>query len=131
MQGGFGVGRVGVFTGNPRRGVFQKRGGEGRGAGRETTWNLAARGPFTVKKRPLFDANTFLVGKDNAQKRTKKRQNTQKCTKTRHFAQTHATPPFIVSPLACTQTKTGRLNVSRKTHLANADAFGDWKLFQT
>ena len=30
-------------------------------------------------------------------------QNAQKCTKTRHFAQTHATPPFITPPLACTQ----------------------------
>ena len=40
-----------------------------------------------------------------AQKRTKKCKNAQKCTKARHFAQTHAIPPFIIPPLACTQFK--------------------------
>ena len=40
-----------------------------------------------------------------AQKRTKKCKNAQKCTKTRHFAQTHAIPPFIIPPLACTQNR--------------------------
>ena len=42
----------------------------------------------------------ILAGKI-AQKRTKKRKNAQKCIKTHHFAQTHATPPFIIPPLAC------------------------------
>ena len=54
-----------------------------------------------LRKFALF-LQPILVG-ENAQKRTKKRQNVQKCTKARYFAQTHATPSFIKPPLACTQ----------------------------
>ena len=41
-------------------------------------------------------------------KRTKTRKNVQK---TRHFAPTHATPPFIIPPLACTQNGTSGISV--------------------
>ena len=44
-----------------------------------------------------------ILTRKNTQKRTKKCQNAQKCAKTRHFGQTHATPPSIIPPLACTQ----------------------------
>ena len=49
-----------------------------------------------------------------AQKRTEKDKNTPKCTKTRHSAQTHATPPFIVPPLACTQWASLAAKLSRE-----------------
>ena len=36
----------------------------------------------------------------NAQKKAQQRTN---CTETRHFAQTHPTPPFVIPPSACIQ----------------------------
>ena len=53
--------RVGRGTENPSRGSPKRGGGGGEGRGRGVSvWNLgSARGPFTVKKRPLFDENAF------------------------------------------------------------------------
>ena len=42
-------------------------------------------------------------------KRTKKTQKRAKLHKTRHFALTHAEPPLITPPLACTQTYRAKL----------------------
>ena len=53
--------------------------------------------PTSAQVRAFFAAH--LVG-ENAQKRTERCRNAQKCTKTRHFAQTHATPPFIIPLLS-------------------------------
>ena len=50
----------GGFTENPSRGSPNKAGGEGPQGGGLSVWYLgSARGPFTVKKRPLFDENAL------------------------------------------------------------------------
>ena len=55
----------GGFTENLSRGLSKER-GEGRGRGRGgvvSVWNLGSvRGPFIVKKRPLFDENALKPG---------------------------------------------------------------------